>query len=206
MKEREVFPLRYSSLMGLSERQLKEHHNVLYAGYVNKINEIDKKLQTTDWSIANATYSELRGLLLEQTFATNAVRLHESYFENLGGTGTAKGDIVEMIAEDFGSQETFMNQFLSAAMCSRGWTILAYDSEENRLKIYNCDVHNQGGVWNCFALLVLDVYEHAYFIDYGTNRKAYLEAFSNNINWDVVNDRIKQFNLVDLRKTMMVTA
>lgn len=198
MKQREVKPLRYSSLMGLSERQLKEHHDVLYKGYVNKMAEIETKLGSTDWTSFNATYSEPRELLAEQTFAANAIRLHESYFENMGDSaGRPSGDIEGLITDEFGSMDAFLERFKASGMCARGWTVLAYDWADDRLSIYNCDAHNIGCVWDCSLLLVLDVYEHAYFIDYGTNRKDYLEAFVDNVNWTVVNDRVKRAGIME---------
>ncbi|MEK7162581.1 MAG: superoxide dismutase, partial [Patescibacteria group bacterium] len=104
---REVKPLKYKELDGLSEKQLKEHHDVLYAGYVKKIDEIEEKLKKVDLASAGATYSELRELKLEETFALNGVKLHEGYFDNMGprpSTGSEpSGKILEMIKRDFGS-------------------------------------------------------------------------------------------------------
>src|SRR3989338_3979503 len=80
---REIKPLKYTELDGLSEKQLKEHHDVLYAGYVKKIGEIEEKLKAVDVSTTNATYSDLRELKMEETFALNGVKLHEGYFDNM---------------------------------------------------------------------------------------------------------------------------
>ena len=80
---RQAKPLKYTKLDGLSEKQLKEHHDVLYAGYVKKIDEIEEKLKNVDLASANATSSELRALKIEETFALNGVKLHEGYFDNM---------------------------------------------------------------------------------------------------------------------------
>ncbi len=198
----EVKPLKYSELSGLSEKQLKEHHDVLYAGYVKKIGEIEEKLKNADLATANATFSDLRELKMEETFALNGVKLHEGYFDNMGPTTGAKpsGKILEMIEKDFGSYENWEKEFKALGLCARGWVVLGYDLEEKKLKNVLCDSHNQGGVWNMLSLLIMDVYEHAYFIDYATGRKDYIEAFFKNINWQFVDKRISEYSLFFLKK------
>ncbi|MDA8189489.1 MAG: Fe-Mn family superoxide dismutase, partial [Dehalococcoidales bacterium] len=172
--------------------------DVLYKGYVNKLNEIESKLPTANPAEANATYSSLRELKREEVFAADAARLHQKYFENLGGDGTAQGNILTMINEDFGSYENWETEFKAAGVAGRGWVILAFDWEDGRIHNYMTDIHSDG-VWDCAALLILDVYEHSYFIDYGTNRKAYIDAFVKNVNWDIVNRRIDQYGIMARR-------
>ena len=198
----EVKPLKYKELKGISEKQLKEHHDVLYAGYVNKINEIREKLKTAEKASANATYSDFRALKLEEGFALNGVKLHEVYFDNLGGDGKPKGPILDLINEDFGSYESWKEDLIACGMAARGWVVLVYDWDDKKLHNHVCDLHNQGGVWGASALLVLDMYEHAYFIDYGTSKKKYIEAFINNISFDRANQYIKQARMVENRKTL----
>lgn len=196
MSELQAKPLKYKELPGLSEKQLAEHHDVLYAGYVKKTNEIRGKLANVSLEGVNATHSDLRELKLEETFALNGVKLHERYFDNLGGKGGApEGTIADWIMEDFGSYEKWAAEFAACGMAARGWVVLAFDLEEKRLMNVVCDVHNQGGVWGQVPLLVLDVYEHAYFIDYATARKKYLETFAANVDWAAVNAQIEKFDL-----------
>lgn len=193
---REVKPLKYKELDGLSEKQLKEHHDVLYAGYVKKIDEIEEKLKKVDLASAGATYSDLRELKLEETFALNGVKLHEGYFDNMvKGGDTPAGKILEMIERDFGSYENWEKEFKALGLAARGWVVLGYDLDEKKLKNILCDSHNQGGVWNMISLLIMDVYEHAYFIDYATGRKAYLEAFFKNIDWRSVDKLMSKFGI-----------
>ena len=197
---REPKPLKYTELDGLSEKQLKEHHDVLYAGYVKKANEIEEKLKSVDISTANATYSDLRELKMEETFAINGVKLHEGYFDNMAkidkpGLSILESKMGKLIERDFGSYEAWANEFKAMGLCARGWVVLGYDLDEKKLKNVLCDSHNQGGVWNMIALLIMDVYEHAYFIDYATARKSYIEAFFKNIDWEEVNRRIEKFGL-----------
>ncbi len=196
MSELQVKPLKYKELPGLSEKQLSEHHDVLYAGYVKKTNEIRAKLGAVDLTLANATHSDLRELKIEETFALNGVKLHERYFDNLGGKGGApEGAIADLIMRDFGSFEKWAAEFAACGLASRGWTVLAYDLEEKRLMNIVCDIHNQGGVWGQVPLLVLDIYEHAYFIDYATGKKKYIEAFMQIVDWAAVNAQLEKFDL-----------
>ena len=193
---KEPKPLKYSTLEGLSEKQLKEHHDVLYVGYVKKWNEIQEKLKTTDRSLANGTYSEFGELKREETFAMNGIRLHEGYFDTMiSGGNEPSGAVKAMIERDFGSYEKWMEDFKALGVAARGWVVLAYDLDDQRLYNYLCDSHNQGGVWNSVAIFIMDVYEHAYFLDYATGRKAYIEAFFKNINWEFINSLIGKYNL-----------
>lgn|SRR3989338_255684 len=195
-----VKPLKYKELPGLSEKQLSEHHDKLYAGYVNKTNEIRKKLETADRGTANGTYSDFRELKVEETFALNGVKLHENYFDNMGGNGTLDGTIADWIAADFGSFENWKADFEACGKSARGWVVLAFDLDSGKLFNVLCDLHNIGGVWNTIPLLVMDVYEHAYFIDYATARPKYIEAFFKTIDYAEVNARIEKLNLAQYRQ------
>lgn len=193
-------PLKYKELPGLSEKQLAEHHDVLYAGYVKKVNEIRAALPNVDLTKANASYSELRELKVEETFAVNGVVLHERYFDNMTAEKTeASGTIAEWIAADFGSVEKWAAEFAACGIAARGWVVLAFDTKDGKLHSYVCDVHNQGGVWGAIPLLVLDVYEHAYFLDYATARKKYIDVFMERIDWSVANGLIEKYELAKLR-------
>lgn len=189
----------YAELKGLSEKQIDQHFNVLYKGYVNKLMEIEEKLEKANLEQANSTYSEIRELQRERVFTANAIRLHEGYFNSMGGSGgVPPGAALKLIEQDFGSFENWSKQFKATAMCGRGWIILAYDFEDNKVHNYMTDIHSDG-VWSCLPLLVLDVYEHAYFIDYGTNRKDYIETFFSNINWNYANINIEGANIMEMR-------
>lgn len=174
--------------VGLSERALQIHHDKLYVGYVNKMNEVREKLRAarTDAKVldgANQTYSDLRALRDGETFATNGVYLHEYFFACLGGDGNATGPLVDAIKEKYGSLQDFIRFFSATGMAVRGWVVLAFDTHLGRLKIYGADSHNQGGIWGAIPLIVLDVYEHSYFIDYGSDRKKYIEDFWKSFHW-----------------------
>jgi Fe-Mn family superoxide dismutase len=184
----ETKPLPFNKqLIGISGKTIQIHHDKLYAGYINKRNEIEEKLLTVDRSAANATYSEYGELKREESFAANGIFLHEYYFNILGGDGKTGGELAKAIEAEFGSYEKWLEDFKSAGMVARGWVVLAYDYNDTRLHNYLCDSHNQGGIWGAMPVLVLDMYEHAYFIDYGSDRKTYIEDYMKNINWEAAN-------------------
>jgi Fe-Mn family superoxide dismutase len=189
-------PLKITAdIEGLSLKALTEHFK-LYEGYVKKTNEIRGKMETADKTTPNATYSEIGELKRQETFAVNGMKLHEVYFGGLGGNpspdggiragGNPEGKVVEMIKRDFGSIESWMADMTAAGLSSRGWVITAYDLDEKVLRNYSADAHNLGTVYGCIPVVALDVYEHAYFMDHGTNRKAYIEAFFKNLDWGAI--------------------
>lgn len=180
-------PLPFSELAGISKKTMEIHHGKLYTGYVNKRNEIEEKLKSVDLAAANQTYSDLRALKVEETFAGNGVVLHEAYFGVLGGKGgRPEGALLKGIEKEWGSYEKWGAEFKATGMAVRGWVVLAHDTNDDRLHNYVGDAHNQGGMWGAIPLLVLDVYEHAYFIDYGSDRKTYIEDYMKNVNWKTV--------------------
>lgn len=201
-----VLPFR-TALNGISDRTMKNHHDKLYVGYVNKKNEIENRLEELGHEIiagnapaANTTYSELRALKEGETYAVNGVYLHEWYFQVLGGDGKTEpaAELGHALSQSYGSIESFVKYFSECAMAGRGWTVLAWDTKEQRLWAYNCDAHNQGGVWGAIPIIVLDVYEHAYFMDYGADRKSYIEAFWKNFNWQSANELFKKASSIQL--------
>mgnify|MGYP001566902705 CR=1 FL=1 len=203
----EIKPLPFDKeLDGISKKTNEIHHDKLYAGYVNKANEVGDELgKLRDEIVAdkapggNTTFSKLRGLKLGETFAVNGIYLHEWFFGLLGGNGDYKKatELSAAISEKWGSVENFIKYFSECAMAARGWAVLAWDLHEGRLKQYNGDAHDHA-VWGCIPILVCDVYEHAYFIDHGSDRKAYIEAFFKNLNWETANEMFKKASAISL--------
>jgi Fe-Mn family superoxide dismutase len=182
-------------LDGIS-REAVEAHYKLYEGYVNKRNEIIGKLGEADLAAANQVYSELRALKVDLSFAIGGIKNHEIYFEHLGGNGgEPDGAIRNLIARDFGSVGDWRADLKATGMAGRGWAWTAYDWDEGRLFNYIGDTQNTFPIWNATPLVALDVYEHAYFIDYQTDRASYIEAFFSNLDWDVVNDWVEQYQI-----------
>lgn len=181
----------FERVKGISMNQLMQHYK-LYEGYVKKINEIWSILaKKENFKDSNSTFSEMRSIKLGESYALDGVKLHELYFGNLGGNSTQPfGPILELIIRDYGSYSNFANRFKDVGLSMRGWAVLAIDPIDNRLHIYGQDSHDKGLVWNAFPLLVLDVYEHAYMIDFGIDRSKYIDVFMKNIKFDIVNMRL----------------
>ena len=191
---RELKPALYQ-LDGISRASVEAHYK-LYQGYVNKRNEILGKLAEVDTASANQVYSEIRALKVDLSFAIGGIKNHEIYFEHLGGTGGAPdGQIAKLIERDFGSVDTWRTDLKATGMAGRGWAWTAYDWDEGRLFNYVGDAQNTFPIWNATPLVALDVYEHAYFLDYQTDRASYIDAFFANLDWDVVNGWMSQYQI-----------
>ncbi len=190
-------PLRPEAyeLEGISSASVRAHYR-LYEGYVAKRNEILAKLADADLASANQTYSQLRALKLDLTFAIGGIKNHELYFAHLGGGGGAPtGAFGALVERDFGSAEAWRADLKATGMAGRGWAWTAYDWDEGRLFTYLGDAQNTFPVWNATPLVALDVYEHAYFLDYQTDRASYIDAFLDNLDWDVVNGLVEQYGI-----------
>jgi Fe-Mn family superoxide dismutase len=187
--EAKAFPLEGKTT--LSDAQLKAHRDVLYQGYVKRLGEIESSLGTVDRSTANAVSSPYRALKAEETFALNGVVLHELYFGNLGTPGPEMGARTKAALErDFGGVEAWQEDFLACGKAARGWVLFAYSLYDGRLHNYLLDTHHLHVPVLAIPLLVLDVYELAYFIDYGTDRPKYMADFLQHAQWDVVEKRL----------------
>jgi Fe-Mn family superoxide dismutase len=174
-------------LDGISRVSIEAHYK-LYEGYVGKRNEILGKLASADLGTANQVYSDLRALKVDLTFAIGGIKNHELYFDHLGGSGgDPDGAFGALVERDFGSVAAWRADLKATGIAARGWAWTAYDSDEQRLFNYIGDAQNTFPVWNAIPLVALDVYEHAYFLDYQTDRAAYIDAFLANLDWGVVN-------------------
>lgn len=182
------------SMNGISKKAVEEHM-VLYQGYIKKYNEIQDeltKLTDADLEAANQTYSKIRELKVELTFAYGGYLNHNIYFGHLGGKGEAPtGKLMEQIEKDFGSFEAYKKDMKATAIAARGWVWTAWNYMENRLFNYIGDAQNTFPVWGCMPIVALDTYEHAYFMDFGSARAKYIDAFFENMNWKVVEDTFK---------------
>ncbi len=189
-------------LDGISDNQISQHMDILYVGYVNKLNEIEERLSSVDITKANQVFSDFRALKAEESFALNGVVLHELYFGNLGGKeGLGAGKLQDLMVRDFGSFEKWTDNFKACGMAARGWVILGMSAYDGRLHNYCLDTHNFNFPAMCTPLLVMDVYEHAYAIDYGVKRPPYIEAFMKNIDWEAAVNRLERINLEQIEKT-----
>jgi len=187
--------LKPSNLKGISNDQVEPHFEAHYKGYVTKYNEIQEKLADlnfSDRSKANQNYSEYRELKVEETFNYMGVVLHELYFGHLGAKGQPSEAFKNKVEEDFGSWDACVQELKAAGIAFRGWAVLGLDVFSGRLVVNGLDAHNLYNFTGLIPLIILDTYEHAYYVDYKNKRPPYIDAFLENINWDVVNERFEK--------------
>lgn len=189
----EKIPFTYTNDITVINREQFEVHRKLYEGYVDNINKIDATLASDPQrENSNTTFSYYRECKRGETFALNGVILHELYFENIGGNSTEPNDIVlAQMERDFGSFDQWEEDFIATAKASRGWAILAYDQRSSKLRNISLDAHDYGNIAYSAPFLILDMYEHAYFLQYANKKDDYINNFMKNINWNVVGDRMR---------------
>jgi Fe-Mn family superoxide dismutase len=188
-------PKDYSKLIGMpgfSETLLKNHFT-LYQGYVANTNKVLDilGLMAADGKTGTPEFAELKRRL---GWEFNGMRLHEYYFENLGGKAALDpaGKLGRKIVEQFGDIESWEKDFrATGAMRGIGWVVLYEDLTNGRLINFWVNEHDVSHPAGCQPLLIMDVFEHAFMIDYGLKRADYIEAFFKNINWAVVGSRLK---------------
>lgn len=184
----------YTPEITVVNREQFEVHIKLYEGYVNKINEIDEILQNDPKrENANATFSFYRECKRGETYALDGVILHELYFENIGsreGSNEPNQSVAKQLEMDFGGFSNWVEDFMATAKASRGWAVLCYDQRSYRLRNISLDAHDLGNIAYSAPILVLDVYEHAYFLQYADDKSEYINRFMQNINWEMVGRRM----------------
>ncbi|NLZ83344.1 MAG: superoxide dismutase [Clostridiales bacterium] len=177
----------------INEEQFDTHIR-LYEGYINKFNEIQEVFESgdTERDEANATYSKFRCLKQGRNYSLNGVILHELYFENLGGSlSEPTARTAGLISQYYGCVSNWMEDFIGTAKASRGWTVMAFEQRTGRLMNISLDSHSKGNIAYYAPMLVIDVYEHAYFLQYGDNKNEYIRRFMQNINWSIVDRRLQ---------------
>lgn len=185
----------YSKLIGMSGfgDVLLKNHFTLYQGYVTNTNKVLDTLDQLlkDGKQATPEFAELKRRL---GWEFNGMRLHELYFENLGGKSGIDGSsaIGKKLATAFGSYEAWEKDFKAVGtMRGVGWAALYYDAGGDRLINMWIGEHDVAHLAGCAPLLIMDVFEHAYMIDFGLKRADYIEAFFKNIDWNAVGARLK---------------
>jgi superoxide dismutase, Fe-Mn family len=182
-------PFKPGRLDGLTERLLVSHYENNYGGAMRRLNAIEQRLSGLDW--AAAPVFEINGLKREQLIAANSIILHEAYFDGLGGSGDPAGTLASAIERDFGSVARWRSEFAAMAKAQgggSGWTLLAWSPRLGRLvNVWAADhTHTLG---DGAVVLALDMYEHAYHLDFGAKAGAYVDAFMRNIAWERVGRR-----------------
>ncbi len=184
-------PFKPAALNGLSERLIVSHHEKNYGGAVKNLNRVEKELVGINADTPPFVVAALRDR--ELTFR-NSKTLHEAYFSNLGGDGKRSGGIETALVEAYGSTAAWEAQFRATAMGlggGSGWVVLAFELETGGLRTYGSGGHTQA-LATSVPLLVLDMYEHAYQMDFGAEHARYIDAFFANARWDEVNRRFER--------------
>lgn len=174
-----------------SKETLDLHYNILYKGYVDKTNS---SLLNLESARARNDFKNIKCLEKELSFQGSGAILHEMFFQNMKpASEISRIDcrLVQKIIEDFGSFEAFKRQFSEAATAveASGWCLLVWVPSFKKLEILQCEKHQNLTLWGCKPLLVLDMWEHSYYLQYKTKRADYISAFWNIINWEEVNRR-----------------
>jgi Fe-Mn family superoxide dismutase len=186
-----LVPLHFDPkrLSGISEQMIVSHHDNNYAGAVKNLNKVELDLASVNKDTPGYLVSSLRDR--ELTY-TNSVILHELYFRNLGGNGKLSGDVEKALTATFGSMARWEELFVATAMSlggGSGWVILDFNFHTGDLRMYASANHAQALAFGQ-PILVLDMYEHAYAIDYGAAHAKYIDAFLDNIDADALDDRL----------------
>lgn len=177
-------PFDPKSISGISERVLVSHYENNYGGAVKRLNAITAQLAELDF--AKAPNFVINGLKREELIAANSMILHEIYFDGLGGASRPGGALAEAIVRDFGSLERWRTEFAAMGKAEgggSGWVILSYSPRDKRLVNQWAADHTTtlaGGR----PVLVLDMYEHAYHMDFGAAAARYVDIYMEAIRWD----------------------
>lgn len=185
-----IKPLKFNpkKLREISENVIVSHHDNNYAGAVKKLNLIQSQIKAMPTS---AHPIELGALKKEELIALNSKLLHELYFDNLGGSGKITQTLAQILIEGFGSVKAWKDDFIKTAKSlsgGSGWVILSYVKEAGVLINQIAGDHTDS-VATGTPLLVMDMYEHSYHMDYGTKAAKYIDAFMDNVNWNEVSKR-----------------
>lgn len=176
---------------GFSDTALDTHF-ALYEGYVNNVSKLMETLGKL-WMEKRSDSWEFAELRRRFGWEWDGMRLHELYFGNLGGNGelSPQSDLYKKLSEQYKSFENWRNDFLALGkMRGIGWVVLYWDRQADRLFNIWINEHDSGHLAGAVPLLVMDVFEHAYFPDYGKDRPSYIEAFMKNVNWPAVEERL----------------
>lgn len=166
------------------------HYDILYSGYVDKTNKITEKLQKAR---ETNNFENIKCLEKDLTFFGSGVILHELFFTNIAPAipSSPSIELMKQINLDFESYDKFKTQFSESSKVieASGWNLLVWVPEFEQLEILQCEKHQNLTLWGCVPLLVLDMWEHSYYLQYKTKKQDYINAFWNMVNWNVVNKR-----------------
>jgi len=183
-------PFRASTLTGISDKMITSHHDKNYAGAVKNLNKVETDLAALK---ADAPGYVVAGLREKELTYFNSMVLHEHYFANLGGNGKRSGALEGRLGRELGAAawEAQVRADAAALGGGSGWVVLSLSMHDGGLRIAQSTNHTQALAFGA-PLLVLDMYEHAYAIDFGADHAAYIDAFFKNLAWDAVEARYER--------------
>jgi len=181
----------------ISSETLKLHYDILYKGSINGTNNTLDKLNVAR---TNNNYSNIKALEKDLAFYSSGMILHNLFFFNLNRVNESvpSSKLLNRINTDFGSFANFVNQFNNSILNieGSGWGIMGYNPNLDKLIILQCEKHQNLTSWGIIPLLVIDIWEHSYYLDYQTNKKEYMKNIWKIIDFDVVNKRFEEIKLV----------
>ncbi|MBS0524566.1 MAG: superoxide dismutase [Proteobacteria bacterium] len=187
-------PFDPARIKGLSEKLLQSHWANNYSGAVKRLNAIGAQLAGLDF--ATAPVFVVNGLKREELIAANSMIIHELYFDCLGGEGDPKGSLAEQLARDFGSVARWKAEFAAVGKAlggGSGWVLLTWSPRDKRL-VNTWAADHTMTLANGRPILALDMYEHAYAMDYGAAAAKYVDSFMQAIRWDTVASRFETYS------------
>ncbi len=187
-------PFDPAKIKGLSEKLLTSHWANNYSGAVKRLNAITAQLAGLDF--ATAPVFVVNGLKREELIATNSMIIHELYFDCLGGEGEPKGALAEQLAKDFGSVARWKAEFSAVGKAlggGSGWVMLTWSPRDKRLVNSWANDHTMT-LANGRPILAMDMFEHAYAMDYGAAAAKYVDSFMEGIRWDTVAGRFESYS------------
>jgi Fe-Mn family superoxide dismutase len=181
------------TLVGLSPKLIESHYENNYGGALRRLNVITEQLEALDF--AKAPTHVVNGLKREELVALNSVLLHELYFASMAQSdGKPTPAMAEALARDFGSVDRWRAEFMAMGYAlggGSGWVLLSYSPRDRRLVNQFAAEHTQA-IAGAIPILALDMYEHAYHMDFGANARAYVETFMRNLDWKSVQSRYEE--------------
>ena len=185
-------PCRPWTLSYLSTKLIESHYENNYGGALRRLNAITEQLEKLDWTSTPAHV--INGLKCDELATLNSTLLHELYFASMGGDGQPTEAMSAVLARDFGSVMRWKDEFVAmgnALAGGSGWVVLVYLPRDRRL-INQYATENNQAVAGGIPILALDMYEHAYTLDYGANAKAYVDIFMRNVDWKTLYARYEE--------------
>jgi len=188
-------PLKYRAIPGfLSADQIAPHHTAHYGGALRGYSALDAKLESSSRAGTAIDPNAFGSMQRGRTSKANSVVLHEFYFDGMAAKGPDPGPRVRRAIERrFGSIDKWIADFTACAKTARGWAMLASSPVNGKLYNVVSDEHSMGVIWMAVPLVVIDVYEHAFYIDYHNRKADYVEKFIDHIDWAEVDVRYRGF-------------